>query len=424
LDEEPDDVVVLSIIGHIYIAAKRWGMANVFCRRALELDPSLTQLYNNVGLTYVQLPGKEQEASHYLRKALKLDPKNAPAMSNMATLTMRECKPQECIQWANKALAIEPHLVPAKEDRGYANLMLRNWAEGWAGYEEMVGGARGGFRDELYWDGSKGKRLLVCGEQGIGDELSFASILPDAMRDNEIALECDPRLYGLLHRSFPDLEIHGCRFDREPEWRRYREFDARCLIGTLAMHYRKRDEDFPGTPFLVADPERRQQWKVLLDALPGKKIGIAWTGGLLGTFKHRRSVALESLLPILKTPGVSWISLQYKDASAEIAALKAKHGIDVHHWARCTEAKDYDETAALVAELDMVICVTTAAVDLAGGLGVPCWVLVPSKPHWRYGLTGDDKVWYRSVKLYRQKKEWKDTIERLAFDLAEHLHRR
>lgn len=411
---------MLSLLGHIYIAAKRWGMANIFCRRALEVGHpnfgrgELSRLYNNLGLTFVELPRQAAEADRCLRKALKLDPQNAEAMSNLATLAMRECEPQACVYWAEKALALNGDIAAARQDKGYANLMLGNWPEGWAGYEEMVGHQRGGMRDEHYWDGTPCDDLLVCGEQGLGDEISFASILPDAMRDNRIELECDARLYGLFKRSFPDLPVHKDRFERDPAWRRGREFKARCLIGSLAQRYRLKDEDFPGTPFLVADPERRQQWKVLLDALPGKKIGIAWTGGLPSTFKHRRSVTLETLLPILKTPDVSWVSLQYKDPSAEIAEFEAKHGIRIHHWARCTEAKDYDETAALVAELDLVITVTTAVVDLAGALGVPCWVLVPSKPHWRYSLTGDDKVWYKSVRLFRQQKDWKEVVERIA----------
>ncbi len=302
--------------------------------------------------------------------------------------------------------------------------MLKEWEAGWDGYESMVGRK---WRPDLnptlpYWDGKRGQKLLVAGEQGIGDEISFASILPDALpQSKELTFECDERLEGLFKRSFPTLEIHGTRFKKRPAWKRDREFDAHCLVGSLAWHYRQKDADFPGKPFLVADPERRAQWRVLLDRLPGLKVGIAWTGGLPSSFRGRRSVTLETLAPILKVPGASFISLQYQDPTEEIDAFREKHGIVVTHWKRASEAQDIDDVASLLAELDLVISVTTAAVDIAGGLGVPCWVLVPNKPHWRYGMTGDTKVWYESVKLYRQQKEW--PIQQIRGDLAQRVHR-
>jgi hypothetical protein len=270
-----------------------------------------------------------------------------------------------------------------------------------------------------YWEGTRGKRLLIEGEQGIGDEISFASILEDAARENTVTLECDKRLEGLFRRSFPDLEVHGTRFEKRPAWKHGREWDAHCLIGSLAWHYRNEDADFPGKPFLVADPERRAQWRVLLDRLPGLKVGIAWTGGLPSSFRSRRSVTLETLAPILKVPGVSFISLQYQDPSREIAEVREKHGVTVTHWARAAQAQDIDDVAALVAEVDLVICVTTAAVDIAGALGVPCWVMVPGKPHWRYGMSGDSKVWYESVRLFRQQKEW--PIQQIRGELAKRV---
>src|SRR5690606_39069215 len=122
----------------------------------------------------------------------------------------------------------------------------------------------------------------VRGEQGIGDEISFASILPDLIKTQKhIVLDAHDKLAGLLARSFPEIEVHPTRMQKpsDKDWRDGRKFDAHCLIGSLAYHKRKKHEDFPGTPFLVADPERRLQWKALLDTLPGKKVGIAWTGG-------------------------------------------------------------------------------------------------------------------------------------------------
>jgi ADP-heptose:LPS heptosyltransferase len=187
------------------------------------------------------------------------------------------------------------------------------------------------------------------------------------------------------------------------------------------MEYRQKDEDFPRTAFLVPDPERRLQWRALLDTLPGRKIGIAWTGGLDNTFKARRSFNLEGLLPILKVPGVTWVSLQYKDPMREIADFKEKHGIEIKHWARAADKScDYDETAALVSELDCVVSVTTAIIHLCGAIGKKCFVLVPKKCRWFYQAREDGShTWYDSLKLYRQQDKW--PVERLAHDLKETL---
>jgi hypothetical protein len=183
------------------------------------------------------------------------------------------------------------------------------------------------------------------------------------------------------------------------------------------MEYRREDSDFPRTPFLVADPERRLQWRALLDTLPGKKVGIAWTGGLDNTFKSRRSFNLEGLLPILKIPGITWVSLQYKDPSAEIELLSERHGIEVKHWERAVgKGVDYDETAALVSELDAVVSVTTAMVHLCGALGKKCYVLVPKRCRWWYQPMADGRhSWYDCIKLYRQADKW--PVERVAGDI-------
>jgi hypothetical protein len=186
------------------------------------------------------------------------------------------------------------------------------------------------------------------------------------------------------------------------------------------MEYRQKDEDFPRKAFLVADPERRVQWRSLLDTLPGKKVGIAWTGGRDNTFKARRSFNLEALLPILKTPGITWVSLQYDDCAEEIAALKEKHGIEIRHWPRSAgKAVDYDETAALVSELDCVVSVTTAVVHLCGGLGKACYVLVPKRCRWFYRSKDTRHRWYDSLQLFMQQDKW--PVERLAAKLKADL---
>jgi ADP-heptose:LPS heptosyltransferase len=177
--------------------------------------------------------------------------------------------------------------------------------------------------------------------------------------------------------------------------------------------FRSKPEDFPGKPYLKADPERRIQWRALFDTLRKPVIGIAWTGGLNNTGKKKRSLKLEDLEPIFRSIDATWVSLEYRDRDDEIQAFYEKTGIQIHQWKRATRTEDYDDTAGLVAELDLVVSVSTAVIHLAGALGKDCWVLVPNKPRWFYLLEGEIP-WYKSVKLFRQKQNGEWPIEEVS----------
>ena len=425
LNQSPDDWKLLCVTASAYLKMEKFGLALSLLRRADQMCPNNNELLNNLAMCELGCM-RLDEAETLLKRALKINPKNANAMNNLALVYVNKCEAGQAIEWGNKSRAIKGDDPALMETLGYAHLMLKQWEEGWKGFE---GGLEGKIRrsrryqSEPYWDGSKVGTLAVRGEQGVGDEISFASVIPDALqRADRIVVECDFRLAGLFKRSFPDLEFHGTRFDKEhPVWVSDYKIDARVLSGSLCQYFRNNDSDFSGKPYLKADPERKLQWRALLDSLgPRKKIGIAWKGGSHGTHRGRRSTELEAWLPILRQDA-DFISLEYKDPSAEIEALKSRHGITVRHWPRATErgqAVDLEDTAALIDELDMVISVQTAAVHFAGALGKPCWVMVPRKPHWRYGLTGDSMPWYSSVRLFRQKSDWAGVINKIAHECS------
>lgn len=422
LDRYPDSPHLLFLLAYCLLKAGRYGFAYTIVQRCAALVPNRPEVWNNLGLCVGKI-GRLAEAKEILKKALALDPDNAPAYNNLALCHVNECEPEEALACAKRALEIRPDMNDALETAGYANLLLGNFEEGWKGYEASLDGQYRKIRklhDEPYYDREKHKdaQILVQGEQGLGDEISFASMLSEIARDKKIIVECDARLEGVMKRSFPDVEIWGTRYIKRRGWDA--KIGASCLIGTLAGEYRKTAADFPGTPYLKTDPDRCLQWRALLDTLPGRKIGIAWTGGCDHTFKARRSLKLEQLEPILRVPGNTFISLQYAPPGHEIASFEKKTGIRVHHWKRAAESQDYDDVLALVQELDLVICVTTALVDACGAIGKECWTLVPAKPHWRFGMRGHQNTWYRSCKSYRQGKgeDWDVIIRAVAEDLS------
>lgn len=408
LNDTPHDVEALFCYGLLLISAERFGMAANIFARCVQLNPESHEALTNFSLSLISL-NEFKESEQILHRVLKRHPEYCPALNNMALLKVNLVQPKAALEYGTRSLAINPNQHDVLESMGYAKLMLGDW-DGWNGYEAMINTSK--YRKhkplgkEPYWEGQKNGRLYVKGEQGIGDEISFSSILADAAKDNDIIFDCGEKLEGLFRRSFPDIEVYGTRNNPQKPWKDWRTIDYSCLIGTLASHYRQKDADFPGKPFLKADPERVTQWRALLNSMPGQKVGISWTGGMKNTFAARRSMTLEDMLPILQTPGVTWVSLQYKDPTAEIRAFERKHGIKIHHWKRASESADYDDVAALISSLDCVVSVTTAAVHLCGGLGVKCFALVPSKPRWFYQVSGTKTPWYDSVDLCRQSDKW------------------
>jgi hypothetical protein len=319
----------------------------------------------------------------------------------------------QAIEYCNRALAENPDATESKVNRGMAYLALKRWREGWRDYNVNIGKEKNRvemvYGDEVRWDGTKGLDVVVYGEQGIGDEISFGSCLPDLIRDSKsVTIECDGRLEPLFQRSFPTTKVYGTRYKQTtPKWKETpQKFDARVAIGQLPQFYRLKDEDFHGKPYLVPNPEMVVQWRALLKTLGDKpKIGLAWTGGIPRTGQKRRTVTLDTFAPLFKGFDADWISLQYKEP--EVKDAEDRYGIKIHDWSWGTRVYDYDQTVALISELDLVISVCTTVVHAAGGLGKECWCLVPQVPMWRYLEKGEWFPWAASVQLFRQKgPEW------------------
>lgn len=429
MNDHFDDVPALMLMAHILMDADRIGMAHPLLKRAAQLEPNIAMIWTNLGVCYQEGKDLEEGEAHFFR-SLKLEPDSPLTHTNLSQLYNNLAQPNLSLKHANKAIDVDPSIPEAFYNRSLANLMIGKWREGWADYDATLG--TGNQRKErVYgmlprWNGTEGKTLIAYGEQGMGDEIAFASCVPDLAKQNKVILECNPRLTGLFRRSF-ELETHGTRFQDMIPWLHdqkngnLRKIDAAVALGSLPQSYRNEDAEFPGKPYLIADPLRRIQWKAALAAIsPKLKVGIAWTGGNNNTGKARRSVDLEDMLPILRQDA-TFISLQYMDAP-EVFNMQRDHGITIHHFPYAVQSQDYDDTAALVAELDLVICVQTAVVHLSGALGQDCWVMVPKTPRWFYGISGKTMPWYESVRLYRQKFKWVDLIAEIAADLRNRIN--
>lgn len=409
LDENLEDAKALFLLGYCFMKSDGNGLSMQCFIRAGQIFPGEPAVWHNIGKLYHEL-NDDEKADEYFRKALKCNPSFYNSLEGLGMTHLNRGEFEKAIHYSNLAVAENPESTEGRINRGMAYLALRRWREGWPDYNANVGKDKNRvvlkYGDEPVWDGSKGKDIVVFGEQGIGDEISFASVLPDLIRDSKsVVIECDTRLKNLFARSF-GVETFGTRYKKDSPWRQQRKFDAHASFGQVIEHYRNKDSDFPGTPYLKPNPLMATQWKAALDSLGSKpKIGISWTGGLIHTGQRRRSVTLDTFAPLFREIDADWISLQYKDI--DVSDAESKYGVKIHDWDWGTRVADYDQTVALISQLDLVISVCTTVVHAAGGLGKETWCLVPQAPMWRYMKEGDSYPWAKSVRLFRQKgKEW------------------
>lgn len=413
LADHPFDRDCLYMAGHIYEKAGNLPLAYHLFRMGAEQDPKEASGWLNFGRVAEDL-WRTSEAERAYEKALKLAKRDDTinnALGNLSALCIDNARYEEAEKWARKALERKPDFQGARSNLGFAQLGQRNWKEGWANYRHCIGTdarRRVQYLNEPEWDGTPGQTVVLYGEQGLGDEISFASMLPDAVSDcKKVIVDCDSRLANLFQRSFPQATVYGTRQAKSAEsiWKlEDRQFDASLPIGQLGEYYRNSADKFDGKPYLIADPDRVTMWKALWAKKAKPVIGIAWNGGIPKTGAKFRKWSLEQLLPILESVDAHWVVLEYKPAAVELKAFKEKYpNIDIHEYPHATLTTDYDDTAALVASLDHVFCIQTAVAHLGGALGVPTWVCVPPVSQWRYGTSGDRIPWYDSLRVIRQK---------------------
>jgi len=320
------------------------------------------------------------------------------------------------------AYEADPGFAAANANLSYVCLLLGDFARGWRhqGNKWRGGELKKHPRsfDCPLWQGEPlaGRSLLVWSEQGLGDQIMYASMFADLVaRGAGGVFECHPRLAPLFARSFAPSTVLARGDARLPGMR----FDFHAPMSALGEYLRGGWDAFPRHQgYLKPDAARREAWRARLDALgPGLKVGISWRGGTANTGGAARSSALADWRALLGVPGASFVSLQYGKCEPEIERLRAG-GLELAHWREAVD--DFEECAALVSELDLVISVCTSVIHLAGALGRPVWVLVPARPGWRYLVEGEAMPWYPSARLLRQERDddWLPVISRAAGDLA------
>lgn len=398
----------------ILVAAERYDEAIFIGRSAGARMPASARLHMSLGCT-LQKSHRPAEALQCYERAHALGVADHELFNQLAIVQQDLGRMEEALASYAHALELKPDFTLARFHRALARLARREYGAAWDDYDLRLLSEDVPHRASTArpWHGEPlaGRSIAVLGEQGLGDEIMFASCFNEVIEAAaRCTIVCSPRLEGLFQRSFPGATVVSVA----PGAALQLEAQFEVCAGSVPRYLRRTAAAFPRhAGYLQAAPERVAYWKSRLDALgPGLKVGISWRGGTYGTRSPLRTVPLPSWSPVLAAPGTRFVSLQYGDQS-ELAHAPG----EVTLWEDALA--NYDETAALVSALDLVISVCTAVIHLGGALARPVWVMAPVSPEWRYGVAGDRMDWYPSARVFRQREhgQWSEIIAEVAREL-------
>jgi tetratricopeptide (TPR) repeat protein len=382
--------------------------------RAVAIKPDYAQAFSNRANALLELNRVEEALADYER-ALAIKPNFADALVNRGNALHYLGRPQEALTSFDRAIASSPQLAEAHWNRALTLLALGDLERGFAAYEwrwRRDGELKPRDFSQPQWHGEdlRGRTILLHAEQGFGDTIQFIRYLPMvAAKGAGIVLEIPDDLRPLVGR--PDgVAAIVRRGEALPP------FDVHCPLMSLPVACATTLATVPAPiPYLAAPAERIERWRARLSRAAAPRVGLVWSGKPTHRNDRNRSIPLPLLAPLLALPGIAFVSLQkeYRDADLPLLAQYPLLRLE-------SELCDFADTAAVIAGLDLVIAVDTAAAHLAGAMGKPLWLLLPAIGDWRWLLEGRDSPWYPTARLFRQPRigDWQSVIAEVSRELA------
>lgn len=441
INKAPWNHYVLYLWGAYHSKMEDHGLSIIFYEAACKQATDFSEAINNVGGSYRKL-GYQDKAIEAFKRAVEIgrtekfkkdagqraDGLLSDYLSNIGSAYVGMHSSKQALQYLNEALEVNPDCTNAHWNKALACLELGDYETGF--YEYEFGDRRltkkqgrhykahiNDAPETPFWDGQHDKTVVVYGEQGIGDEIMFATLLPDlAAVSKKVIYDCHPRLYRMFRRAFKHLGIDcfGTRKDHQLSWCCRYDVDYKIPLGSLAKHFRKSASDFPGQPYLPADANDVKAVTHRFENLPKKRlnIGLSWKGGTDGSHKTFRHLPMKFFDKLFDEIDANFISLQYdENGRLDVDIYEEKTGNTIHHWQK--EIDDYDLTSAMVSKLDCIISVPQSVVHLAGAMDVRTFQLCPYNHIWQMGVYGQDMPWYSSVTNIWQQEHagWEYTMD-------------
>jgi len=409
----------------------RFGDAIDVYRKALTCAPQSPEIHNNIGNAF-RRSGQGEEALAHFREAHRLKPDLASIHLNVASTLEELGRTDEAVASFDALIARTPDYVEAHYNRALGLLSAGRFVEGWSAFPWRLKRPAANVRYEAFpqpvWQGEAltGHDVLVWTEQGIGDEILTATMLPDAIaKARHVTVLCSERMVPLMRRSFPTATVAE-RKEPLPTAARKPGIKWQMSQSELGLAFRRSWTDFPKRDHLLrVDPKQQAALrKKYQSARPGKRlVGISWRSTGNYEVGWLKGPELSAWAPILSAnKDVAFVNLQYGDCRPDLEQVRETLGIDILHDTDVDPLRDMDRFAAQVAAMDLVISVSNTTVHAAGALGVPTWVLLAAGRGrmWYWFQEKSESPWYASLKLLRQTKagDWGSLIETCAQHLA------
>ncbi|MBF5096449.1 tetratricopeptide repeat protein [Azospirillum sp. INR13] len=409
-----------SAVAHATLAAalaaqRRWSEAEAAARDSLASDRNSGEAWEVLGAVLAKL-GHFPESLDAFANAARLRP--GPSLwAARGTALIAMARPDEAASEFERALADRPQDAGLHWNLGFARLMAGDYAGGWPEFDWR----RHDDRAEPPWrrfsqptwrgEALEGRTILLYAEQGLGDTLQFLRYVPlVAARGGRVVLEVQPSLLPLMAGVVGPAQVIA-RGDPLPP------FDLECPLMSLPRAFGTVVDDVPATvPYLRADPARVAVWRERLAAGEGLRVGLVWAGNPRFPGDDQRSPRLAGLRRLLDVPGCRFHGLQMGPGRADLTQAALPDGFSD----LAPEIVDFADTAAIIANLDLVVSSCTGPAHLAGALGVPLWVALPFSADWRWMAGRDDSPWYPTARLFRQPTpgDWRSVAGRMAAELA------
>lgn len=396
----PDFVECLDCLGTLLEGTARRPAAGALLRRAAELAPNDGRIWSNLGFTLSRMR-QHVEAEKCLRRATELLPDTPQPHHHLANVYAVLGRMTDALRSFDTALKLSPGNPYIRFDKGVMQLSAGQYPEGWEGYEarlDLIPKHKSIPLPLWRGEGVAGKTILVYHDQGFGDTIMFAQLLPLlARRGASVIFRVPPDLRELVRTMPGAWRIDD---DRSP----VPKADFQCPVGSLPYCLGLAMSDIPGRPYL--SPPSATQVRVP----PGSKlrVGLAWSASTVSGNTKVRSVPLEELLSICGLAHVDFASLQIGPQVADIEACAAQAVVaDLSGI-----IKSFADTAAFVGRLDLVVTADTSVAHVAAAMGKPTFVLLPFDADWRWMRDRSDSPWYSSMRLFRQKRvgDWSDPL--------------
>jgi len=380
---------------------------------AVRANPKAGGTASDMGFILEQL-GRLDEAKVVYERALALRPDQAVPHNGRGVALCAEGRYAEAIAAFTRAIEIDPGFAIARLHRALAYLVTGRFAEGWDDYEWRWTAYDAGRPDLPIpdWNGEPlaGKAIYLFTEQGFGDAIMFARYAPLVAARGATVLFCVRPPVKALLSNMPGVVV-GVPGDAGPRC------DYMCALVSLPRVFKTGLDSIPANvPYIHPLPERLAKWQGRIPQDDRLKVGLVWAGGREFKGDRNRTIAFRQLEPLLGDPRICYVSL-HTELREEDAPLMAAHP-DIIHFG--SELQDFADTAAVIAQLDLVVSVDTAVAHLAGAMAKPVWLLLPFNPDFRWLLGRDDSPWYPTARLFRQPTpgDWRSVIARVREALA------